>query len=76
MDKDGEKIELKRTKRVKHIPADTTAQIFWLKNRKRNVWRDKQQDEDEDKTNEIIKELKDFEVKFVNGGANENDTSN
>ena len=24
-----------------HIPADTTAQIFWLKNRKRKDWRDK-----------------------------------
>ena len=30
------------------IPPDTTAQIFWLKNRKPNVWRDKQKDvEDE-----------------------------
>lgn len=26
-----------------HVPADTTAQIFWLKNRKRNEWRDKQE---------------------------------
>ena len=24
-----------------HVPADTTAQIFWLKNRKRIQWRDK-----------------------------------
>lgn len=24
-----------------HIPADTTAQIFWLKNRKASEWRDK-----------------------------------
>ena len=24
-----------------HIPADTTAQIFWLKNRKPEIWRDK-----------------------------------
>lgn len=24
-----------------HIPADTTAQIFWLKNRKKAQWRDK-----------------------------------
>ena len=24
-----------------HIPADTTAQIFWLKNRKKVQWRDK-----------------------------------
>ena len=26
---------------IKHIPGDTTAQIFWLKNRKPDVWRDK-----------------------------------
>ena len=25
------------------IPPDTTAQIFWLKNRKREAWRDKQE---------------------------------
>lgn len=24
-----------------HVPADTTAQIFWLKNRKPEAWRDK-----------------------------------
>ena len=26
---------------TKHIAGDTTAQIFWLKNRKPDVWRDK-----------------------------------
>lgn len=26
---------------VKQVPPDTTAQIFWLKNRKPNEWRDK-----------------------------------
>ena len=26
-----------------YIPADTTAQIFWLKNRKPNEWRDKRE---------------------------------
>lgn len=26
----------------KHIPGDTTAQIFWLKNRRPDLWRDKQ----------------------------------
>ncbi len=25
---------------VKHVPADTTAQIFWLKNRRPDRWRD------------------------------------
>lgn len=33
----------KKIKRVtkKHIPPDTTAQIFWLKNRQPELWRDK-----------------------------------
>ncbi len=35
--KDGRKI----TQTLKHIPADTTAQIFWLKNRRPDKWRDK-----------------------------------
>ena len=35
--------ELKRTKVVtKDIAPDTTAQIYWLKNRKPKEWRDKQ----------------------------------
>ena len=39
----GEMTERKVTK--KHIPPDTTAQIFWLKNRKPEQWRDKPQSE-------------------------------
>lgn len=32
----------KHVRRVtKHVPPDTTAQIFWLKNRKAKQWRDK-----------------------------------
>lgn len=43
--KDGKRV--KETERIEyaeeemHIPADTTAQIFWLKNRKPDKWRDK-----------------------------------
>lgn len=36
-DKDGTKI----IQTIKHVPADTTAQIFWLKNRRPDKWRDK-----------------------------------
>ena len=36
-DKDGTKI----IQTIRHIPADTTAQIFWLKNRRPDKWRDK-----------------------------------
>ncbi|MDS1138590.1 helix-turn-helix domain-containing protein [Nitratireductor indicus] len=28
---------------TKHAPADTTAAIFWLKNRRKDEWRDKQE---------------------------------
>lgn len=39
----GVMTERKVTK--KHIPPDTTAQIFWLKNRKPEQWRDKPKSE-------------------------------
>lgn len=38
VDKDGCVHDLKKDV---HIPGDTTAQIFWLKNRKKMQWRDK-----------------------------------
>lgn len=34
---------LKKTVAGKHIPPDTTAMIFWLKNRQPKQWRDKQE---------------------------------
>lgn len=36
-EKDGTKI----IQTIKHVPADTIAQIFWLKNRRPDKWRDK-----------------------------------
>lgn len=39
LDKDGCVHKLKKDV---HIPGDTTAQIFWLKNRRPDKWRDKQ----------------------------------
>lgn len=44
-DENGKKIS--ETERIEyadeevHVPADTTAQIFWLKNRRKQQWRDK-----------------------------------
>lgn len=44
-----EQQELVTTKVItKEVVPDTTAQIFWLKNRKPNEWRDKQKDEAEE----------------------------
>lgn len=40
--KDGEVVELER-----EVPGDVTAQIFWLKNRKPSVWRDKPKEDEE-----------------------------
>lgn len=43
LDKASGKIEMMITKTVtKEVQPDTTAQIFWLKNRRANKWRDKQ----------------------------------
>lgn len=40
-EKPSQFVESKRIK--KHIPADTTAAIFWLKNRQPDKWRDKKE---------------------------------
>lgn len=48
------------------INGNTTAQIFWLKNRKPDKWRDKQEYEDRtaiDKLDEILKGLHDNAAK-------------
>lgn len=54
VDKDGCVHDLKKDV---HIPGDTTAQIFWLKNRKPKNWKDKQNSENtgDDVNNRIIK---------------------
>ena len=48
------------TKRVrKEVVPDTTAQIFWLKNRKPNKWRDKQiMEHDTSKVEQLLSKLK------------------
>lgn len=35
--------QIVKTPTVKHYPPDTTAAIFWLKNRQKGKWRDKQE---------------------------------
>lgn len=54
-----------RTVTKKEVVPDTTAQIFWLKNRKPDKWRDKPDYEDTsalDKLDAILKGLKDNAV--------------
>lgn len=59
VDKDGCVHDLKKDV---HIPGDTTAQIFWLKNRKRQQWRDKIEYSNDNgelnKLDELLKEIK------------------
>ena len=55
-----------RTVTKKEVVPDTTAQIFWLKNRKPDKWRDKPDYEDTsalDKLDSILKEMRDNAVK-------------
>ena len=59
---DTGKIELTVTKVVtKQVIPDTTAQIFWLKNRKPEIWRDKREisTDDNDQVMEFIKAMRD-----------------
>ena len=49
------------TKRVtKEVAPDTTAQIFWLKNRKPEVWRDKQSVEISGSLDQGAKEMQEY----------------
>lgn len=43
--KENGKKTVKTTQTVKHVAPDTTAQIFWLKNRRPDKWRDKPSDD-------------------------------
>jgi hypothetical protein len=45
-----------------HVPPDTTAQIFWLKNRKRADWRDKQDIEHSGSMEIVAKEQRDAAI--------------
>lgn len=60
INKDGEK-RLEITKVVeKEVHPDTTAQIFWLKNRKPSIWRDRAQvdiDAEFSKVDKLIEEI-------------------
>ena len=44
-------------KTTKHAQPDTTAQIFWLKNRKPDEWRDNDNNEAENRLNAVIKAM-------------------
>lgn len=47
--KDGDLVEVE-----KEVPGDVTAQIFWLKNRKPDKWKDKRDDDQKESEKPII----------------------
>ena len=54
-----------------HIPPDTTAQIFWLKNRKPNNWKDRiETDEDKDavaNASQVIAKIRKVAQEYTDG---------
>ena len=58
---DGELELISKRVQNKHMPPDTTAQIYWLKNRRPDLWRDKPADNVSDSTVRVIfKDAQDF----------------
>ena len=60
------------TKKVKkQVPPDTTAQIFWLKNRKPNTWKDKvETDEDREavaNASQVIAKIRKVAEEYTDG---------
>ena len=60
------------TKKVKkHVAPDTTAQIFWLKNRKPNTWKDKvETDEDREavaNASQVIAKIRKVAQEYTDG---------
>lgn len=62
--------EIIKTPLIKHYPPDTTAAIFWLKNRQSKKWRDKQEVEHSGEMGIVWKEEKTYET---NPKTNESD---
>ena len=60
----------------KQMPPDTTAQIFWLKNRKPDKWREKQADDNNaealEKLDNILSEIKEQAKDYDNKCLQEN----
>lgn len=60
-------VETKRV--VKEVVPDTTAQIFWLKNRKREAWADRQNIELSQPIDDSIKEMEDYFEQLKTSGS-------
>lgn len=56
--------KIKCTPIIKHYPPDPTSMIFWLKNRKKDEWRDKHEIDVNNYLNEKYDDMKDKEVEI------------
>ena len=64
-DANGKPIEKKHIRKTtKHIPPETAAGIFWLKNRRPDKWRDKIEQLPEPEKNELLQSLLELERKY------------
>ena len=64
-DANGKPIEKKHIRKTtKHIPPETAAGIFWLKNRRPDKWRDKIEQLPEPEKNELLQSLLDLERNY------------
>ena len=62
--KDGDVVD---TQEEVHIAPDTTAQIFWLKNRKPKEWREKQNYDNEEELAKLDKLLEEQKNAYMDG---------
>ena len=68
---DADGVQNRRQKKVKkQVPPDPASAIFWLKNRRPDLWRDRPQDPEE---RDLKKQLMRAQIESLNGGASVDD---
>lgn len=60
-----------RVEYIEHYPPDTTAAIFWLKNRQPGKWRDKKEVENQVKLGDELESMSDEELTAIIRGEKE-----
>ena len=70
-DKDGNVKPVKIEKTKKHVPPDVTAQIFWLKNRQPEKWRDRKELQIGNKLGDDLESMTDEELRAIIRGEKE-----
>jgi hypothetical protein len=66
--------EVVRAQTLEHVPPDTTAAIFWLKNRRKELWRDKHEVESTQNVNVTVTHVRDSVSRKLNRIAADRET--